>query len=135
MKLKLIRDASEGGTTLGKLYIDDWFFCDTLEDEDRKLESGGVKIPAQTAIPRGIYKVIIDMSARFKKPMPHVLNVPQFEGIRIHSGNVKEDTEGCILVGTRAPGRVNNSRVTYDKLMLKLDGAYDVGSTITLEVI
>jgi len=134
MRLVLVREASKNGATLGKLAVDGVFFCDTLEDEDRKLEAGGEKIKAKTAIPRGSYKVIIDMSARFKKPLPHILNVPQFEGVRIHSGNTKEDTEGCILVGQRAPGRVNNSRVTFERLMLKLDGAYDVGATITLEV-
>ncbi len=95
--------------TLGGMYIDGTWFCYVLEDTDRKLEDGGIKIPGKTAIPRGHYQVIIDMSDRFKRRMPHILNVPQFEGIRIHAGNRPEDTEGCPILGFQR--RIDNNTV------------------------
>ena len=74
----------------------------TLEDKFREQKGVPVcewKIPHETAIPCGTYPLIIDMSTRFKKLMPHILNVEGFDGIRIHAGNTAEDTEGCILLG------------------------------------
>lgn len=85
--------------TPGKLYYNGLFLCYTCEDLDRKLEDGGLKVKTRTAIPRGIYNVVISLSNRFKKLLPELLRVPQFVGIRIHSGNTAEDSEGCILVG------------------------------------
>lgn len=109
--------------TIGKMYIDGKFECFTLEDKYRgQLEKKEDKIPGATAIPKGVYKLIVDFSNRFKKQMPHILNVPKFEGIRIHSGNTDKDTEGCILVGTNWNGgnTITNSRLAYKNLMLKL---------------
>jgi hypothetical protein len=80
--------------TIGKMTIDGIFFCYTLEDKVRS-----EKIKGKTAIPEGTYSVIIDRSTRFGRDMPHILNVPNFEGIRIHSGNTDLDTDGCILIG------------------------------------
>ena len=85
--------------TLGSLYQGDWFLGFTCEDRDRNLEIGGTKIPKQTAIPRGYYRLTVSMSKRFGKLMPEILDVPQFSGIRIHGGNTHEDTEGCPLLG------------------------------------
>jgi hypothetical protein len=70
--------------------------CFVLEDTVR---DPGVKIPEETAIPAGRYRVIVDWSNRFRKYSFHILDVPNFSGIRIHSGNTAEDTEGCLLVG------------------------------------
>lgn len=118
MELKLIRETFTDKSTIGSLYVNGIFFCYTLEDKDRKLESGGVKEYAKTAIPRGKYKVINSFSNRFKKYMPELVNVPQFAGIRIHSGNTADHSEGCILVGsTKAVDFIGNSKVTFDKLM------------------
>lgn len=94
MKLKLIRFKKTNSCTFGKLYMDDKFFCYTLEDIVRE-----VKIKHQTAIPTGTYQVVINYSIRFKKMMPLVVNVPNFTGIRIHAGNTAASTSGCILVG------------------------------------
>lgn len=116
MKITVIRTKHKGYTE-GKLFLDDQFFCDTLEDEVRP-----IKIAGETAIPAGHYKVILNMSNRFKKVMPLILNVPNFEGVRIHSGNTKEDTEGCILVGVKfKDGFVGNSRSTFNALMRRLE--------------
>jgi hypothetical protein len=72
------------------------FICHTLEDVQRD-----VKIAGETAIGWGKYKLIVNMSNRFKKRLPLLLDVPNFAGVRIHGGNTELDTEGCILVGTR----------------------------------
>lgn len=127
MKLKLIRDHGTKDHTHGKLYIEDIYFCDTIEDQERD-----VKVQNQTAIPCGTYKVIVNKSTRFKKLMPLLLNVPNFTGVRIHSGNTKEDTEGCVLVGKKLKdGFIKSSRVTFKELMSRLQGVKD----ITIEII
>lgn len=135
MKLLLVREPSGDKCTHGKLYVNGVFECFTLEDKDRKLESGGEKIYGQTAIPRGTYEVIINFSQRFKRDLPLLLNVAGFSGVRIHAGNTSEDTEGCILVGSsRGDQRVNNSRVAFNKLFDQLDEAYAANEAISLEI-
>lgn len=105
--------------TIGDMYLDGVWFCNTLEDTVRPT---GQKIYGKTAIPAGKYKVIMTMSNRFKKLLPLICDVPGFAGVRIHSGNTKADTEGCILVGeNKVKGKVINSRITMNKLMTKLD--------------
>lgn len=135
MKLKLVRAESVENTTFGRLYVNGVFQCYTLEDQDRRLEDGGKKEYGKTAIPRGEYKIVIDYSQRFKQEMPRLLDVPQFEGVRIHPGNTHIDTHGCILVGTTYSGtRLLNSRVAYKSLLSRLDVAYTKGEEITIEV-
>lgn len=135
MKLLLVREPSGDKCTHGKLYVNGVFECFTLEDKDRKLESGGEKIYGQTAIPRGTYEVVINFSQRFKRDLPLLLNVAGFSGVRIHAGNTSEDTEGCILVGSsRGDQRVNNSRVAFNKLFDQLDEAYAANEPISLEI-
>lgn len=84
--------------TIGDLYIDGVFFSNTLEDKVRDLPNEQ-KVMHETAIPKGVYKIIMNMSVRFKRIMPLLLNVPFFQGIRIHSGNKATHSSGCILVG------------------------------------
>lgn len=135
MKLLLIREPAGENCTHGKLYVNGVLECFTLEDVDRKLEKGGEKIHGRTAIPRGTYEVIINFSQRFKRDMPLLLNVPGFSGVRIHSGNTHEDTEGCVLVGsTRGDQCVRNSRAAYDKLFDQLDEAYAAHESIEMEI-
>jgi|TARA_R110000868_G_scaffold67888_3_gene201032 hypothetical protein len=113
-------------STIGELLIDGVFECFTLEDAERK-----VKIKAETAIPKGSYKVIINESNRFKRLLPLLLNVPDFEGVRIHSGNSNHDTEGCILVGqTMNKNYIGQSRKAFDKLFKKMQAAKDITLTI-----
>ena len=138
MRLTLIRKYKLPTYTIGKLYIDGEYFCDTLEDKDRGLtdsmfvsEISKIKIKKETAIPTGTYKVTITYSNRFKKNMPLINNVKGFEGIRIHSGNTDKDTEGCILVGfNKVKGNVINSRDTYNKLFSILSKSNNITITI-----
>ena len=117
MELRLIRKYRKETYTIGNLYINGNKFCDTLEDKVRNLPIEK-KIPGKTAIPCGTYKVILNKSPRFKKVLPLLLNVPYFEGVRIHPGNTHKDTEGCILVGRNTqPGIVTESKVTMSELM------------------
>lgn len=118
MQLKLNRKELTSKSTIGELLINDEFFCYVLEDVVR---APGVKVKGQTAIPVGTYEVVIDMSARFKKLMPHILDVPMFEGIRIHSGNKAEDTEGCLLLGiSKSVDFVGRSKEAFDLFFHKL---------------
>lgn len=130
LKLKLKREPHPD-YTVGKLYIDDIFECFTLEDVIRD-----VKIYGQTAIPYGKYKVTINQSVRFKRALPLLLNVPNFQGIRIHTGNKTAETEGCILVGTMRTkdGMVLNSKIAFDKLFEKMLIAFKNKTPITIEI-
>lgn len=126
MKLTLKREPSTTKSTPGKLYVDGVFECYTLEDVVRD-----AKIYGETAIPAGTYKVIINMSNRFKRLLPLLLNVPNYEGIRIHPGNTDKDTDGCILPGvTRSVDFVGNSRVAFDALFAKMQKADSIEITI-----
>lgn len=95
------------------------FECYTLEDKVREGDIFKVKVQNETAIPAGRYEVILNMSNRFKKYMPLLLNVPNFSGVRIHSGNTKDHTEGCILVGFEngEDGFLGDSRNAFNELM------------------
>lgn len=118
MRLTLKRNGSNKQATIGKLYVDDVFFCYTLEDVQR-----AVKIKHESAIPKGTYKVIISMSPRFKRLLPLLINVPGFDGIRIHPGNTAQDTDGCILVGQYTNEVfISNSAQTFNKLFDKIRG-------------
>lgn len=128
MNLTLIRNKSSDKSTIGRLLIDDVFQCWTLEDVVRP-----AKIAHETAIPAGTYKVIITESARFKRRLPLLVDVPGFEGIRIHPGNCAADTDGCILVGTApATDWVGGSRAAFDSLFSVLNRP-DQEMTITIK--
>jgi len=121
MKMILQRKWATQESTVGELSIDGKFECYVLEDVVRP---AGEKVPGKTAIPAGTYRVIVDKSTRFKKLMPHILDVPGFEGIRIHAGNVAVDTEGCPLVGrTRGKDFVSESRLAFAAFFPKLQAA------------
>lgn len=128
IRLTLIRIANTTRYCIGRLYLNGEYFCDTLEDRDRGLsddmtleEIKANKIYGQTAIPVGIYNIILNYSPKYKKVMPLLVNVKGYDGVRIHSGNVPEDTLGCILVGkNKVKGQVVESRKTYDALYKRL---------------
>lgn len=126
MKLKLERFDCQEDYTGGKLYIDNVFECYVLEDALRS-----IKIPGQTAIPFGVYKVVLSYSPRFARKLPELLNVPNFTGVRIHRGNTTRDTEGCLLVGRSLKGQyLEESKLAFDALMLKLDQKQEIEITI-----
>ncbi len=108
--LMLERKEFYADRTIGGLYLPDnirtgTFKYYTLEDTDRKLEAGGIKIPGQTAIPRGRYRVTLAWSPKRNALVPYLLDVHQFTAVQIHGGNKPEDTEGCILLGRKYNGR------------------------------
>ena len=125
MEILVKRIAKKETYTIGKMYIDGKYFCDTLEDKDRGLSQSMTeeeirkrKVYGLTAIPTGAYKVIVNYSERFGKLMPLLLDVKGYAGVRIHSGNTPADTLGCILVGRNtAKGMVTESRNTFLRLM------------------
>jgi hypothetical protein len=127
IKLTLKRIVFYDDCTIGELYLNGEFECLTLEDTVRR----GPKVYGKTAIPIGEYRVILDYSNRFKVILPHLLNVPQFEGIRIHPGNTAQDTEGCILVGRIRNGHtIEQSRLAFNSLYPKLEAASECSITI-----
>ncbi|RGN50927.1 MULTISPECIES: DUF5675 family protein [unclassified Bacteroides] len=138
MKLLLKRIALRDTYTIGKIYIDGEYFCDTLEDKVRDLNKNGVfdgdekKVYGETAIPYGTYKVILSYSPKFKRILPELLDVPCFTGIRIHRGNTEKDTAGCLLVGeNKVRGKVLNSTYWEKKLIEKLEGK----NGITIQIV
>ncbi|HEY5630496.1 MAG TPA: DUF5675 family protein [Nitrososphaeraceae archaeon] len=137
--MKLIRGKGNAKSVEGKLYIDGAFECYTVEDTDRKLEKGGVKIQDKTAIPKGKYNVTISMSNRFKKFLPLVEDVIGFSGVRIHSGNSSKDTDGCIIVGSindrDDDDWVSGSRIAFDRLFPKIKQALSNKQKVTLEIV
>jgi hypothetical protein len=119
------------------------YFCDTLEDVDRGLtqstpldEIRKIKIPHETAIPTGVYKVIVNLSPAKKRMLPRLLDVPGFSGILIHRGNTKSDSSGCILVGeNKIKGRVINSTQYEKRLVEIMSEAQERGEEIKITVI
>ena len=113
--------------TVGQLSVDGRFICYTLEDKVREVIGDPVstwKVMGKTAIPVGVYPVIITMSMRFKIRLPLLMDVPGFSGVRIHTGNSSVDTEGCILVGSAWDGKSNwigGSKVAFSQLFPLLD--------------
>lgn len=124
--------------TLGKLYIDNVYLCNTLEDEDRRLEEGGEKEYGKTAIPRGRYVVQLSFSHRFRKVLPEILDVPGFSGVRMHGGNGPDDTLGCILLGQVRTGNpalpIAQCAATVQRLIGLLQRAEDDGKTVILAI-
>ena len=142
MKLRLRRIALKEEYTIGKLYIDGEYFCDVLEPPTRDLNKNGIfdngetKVKNNTAIPFGTYNVIINRSPRFKRDLPRLLNVPDFDGVLIHRGNTKNDTSGCILVGeNKVKGKVVNSTPYEVELVKRCKAALSNNEQITIEVI
>ena len=140
MKLTLKRIALRSTYTIGRLYVDGNYFCDTLEDTVRdlnkngKFDNGEKKVYAKTAIPYGTYEIKWTYSPRFKKYTPQLINVSSFEGIRIHAGNTSADTEGCLILGeNKQVGKVLNSRATINKFYPIIKKACSKGK-VTIEI-
>ena len=153
MRLTLRRIAKKETYTIGRLYVDGIYVCDTVEDKDRGLKShhpleqiSKVKVYGETAIPMGTYTIDMDkVSPKFSnrswaKPysgkIPRLLSVPGFESILIHPGNTAASSLGCILVGFNDKvGRVSDSQRTFKRLMDDyLVPAHERGDTITITI-
>ena len=137
MELTLKRIALRSEYTIGKLYVDGEYVCDTIEDtvrdldKDGKFANGEVKIPGKTAIPYGRYEITMKVKSpkysnfskyswakKYDGYLPRLLNVPHFDGVLIHVGNTAADSEACILVGeNKVVGKVINSVNTFRRLM------------------
>nr|QGT50654.1 hypothetical protein Elusimicrob1349_1240 [uncultured Elusimicrobia bacterium] len=125
MQIKIKRIFKGPAYTIGRLELAGKYFCDVLEDCVRP---AGEKVPGQTAVPPGRYRVVLTESPRFKCVLPLVLDVPGFSGVRIHAGNCAADTEGCLLVGfNQVKGRLVASRATLARLMEKLTEGSEKG--------
>ena len=142
MQLRLERLWPKPTYTVGRLYVDGQLFCNTLEDKVADLNRNGVfdgtekKVPGETAIPYGTYRVFYGWSPRFGRNLPRLLNVTAFEGILIHPGNTAEDSAGCILVGKNSEvGRLTQSRYYSDELNNLIDAAQRRGENITIEIV
>jgi hypothetical protein len=130
MKLKLVRDTLTDNTTTGKLYVNDRFWCYTLEDKTRNH-----KVYGETCIPTGTYDVDMYYWAKHGKTYPHLCDVPNFSGILIHKGSSKDDTMGCILVGMdRAEDRISNCAQAFDPLRWNIEAALQT-EEVTIEIV
>lgn len=132
MTLTLHRERSQPWGTPGRLSIDGEPECYSLEDVVRD----GPKVVHETAIPAGRFRVVIDFSQRFGRMMPHILDVPGFEGVRLHSGNVAADTSGCVLVGLgRSEQGLTRSREAMERLLAQLAPVLARGEQVWIEVV
>lgn len=135
MNLELRRIALRDTYTIGRLYVDGRYFCDTLEDRVRHLDREP-KVPGRTAIPAGRYGVVVNISPKFRRMLPLLLDVPGFSGVRIHRGNTDADTAGCPLVGeNKIVGRLVNStpyELRLTDMLLEAQGkGCDIHITVT----
>lgn len=153
MKLFLNRHYKGESYTIGKLYIDGEYFCDTIEDKDRGLfqnmplnQIKEKKVIHQTAIPTGTYKITLSVqSPKYsqrkqydfcKGYLPRLIDVPGFEGVLIHIGNKAGDSSGCILVGeNKVKGQVINSTATFKKLYEILNKTKENNEDIEITII
>ena len=153
MKLELERRWKKETYTIGRLYVDGVFFCNTLEDRDRGLKQTDAlftiktrKVYGETAVPKGTYGVAMNVTSPkysavpwywqlCQGKMPRLLSVPGFDGILIHPGNTALDTFGCILVGKNTKvGRLTESKATFKKLYKEMAKAVKEGEDITIVI-
>jgi hypothetical protein len=135
--LKLKREIFTNKWTLGTLRFPDGAIFFTVEDflpkydyKNLKDSVAKLKVPGESAIPYGLYDLVVTMSPKFKRLMPRLLDVVGFDGILIHNGNTHEDTEGCILVGMSRSvhtGTVYQSFVAFNQVLKKIEDLYGQG--------
>ena len=134
MKCVLQRKPSSADWMVGSLFIEGHFFCFTLEDELRE-----TKLQAETAIPSGLYEVVLEDSPKFGAATITLKDVKGFSHIRVHGGNDDDQTEGCILVGDQIDadlGKISGAQARGVLQLLKerLMVAFDAGDRVWLEV-
>ena len=155
MKLTIDRKWRKQDYTVGNLYVDGLYFCNTMEDKDRGLKKTwplsqikAVKVPNETAIPLGTYAITMRVqSPKFsqwkysrlygfcKGYLPRLLGVPGFDGILMHIGSTAANSSGCILVGINdKKGMVTKSTETFQKLYSMLKAADERGENISITI-
>ena len=142
MEIKLIRIAKMPAYTIGRVYVDGEYFCDSLEDKDRGLtqkmtlqQIKALKVYGETAIPTGTYRITYTYSPKFKRNLPLVNDVKGFDGIRVHPLNTAAESEGCIGLGEKkVNGKIINSRVWCERLNEKILAAIGKKEEIILVV-
>lgn len=126
MNLTLKRLNLTPNYTEGELYVNGVYFCMTLEDTNRDLNKNGQfdnnekKVYGETCIPYGKYKVILSYSPKFKRELPEILEVPNFQGIRIHRGNKTSHTLGCVLCGEKVKNGYLSNSTPYEIKLVEL---------------
>ena len=142
MEILVERKWKKDAYTVGRMYINGKFYCNTLEDPDRGLKDSmslaeikSKKIYGNIALPTGKYNVVFTYSPKFRRKLPLLENVKGYDGIRIHSGNTAKDTLGCILVGeNKEKGKVLNSRKWSDDLNTRISQMVLLGQKVTIEI-
>lgn len=138
MELVLSRTKNGTHACLGDLSIDGAYSCHTLEDVVRDLKANGSgKVPHETAIPAGRYRVTVEMSPKFGKLFPRLHNVQWFDGILIHPGNTDEDTWGCILTGDDLQGETikrGTARPAFSRVFDAIQDAIKSGEEVWIDV-
>lgn len=152
MELTVKRKFKGPNYTIGQLFINGVYECDTLEDTDRGLTSSmtiaeiaSKKLYGQTAIPTGTYKIDMNtVSPKFKDrswakfckgKLPRLIDVKGYSGVLIHVGNKAADTLGCILVGdNKIKGQVINSTSTFQQLYHQMLKASVRGEDLTITI-
>lgn len=153
MKILLKRIYSNNTYTIGHIYVDGVYVCDSIEDTDRGWHNGmsdayirNNKVYAKSAIPIGTYNLTMNVvspkfyqKAYYKKfcggRLPRILNVPGFDGILIHRGKTERDSAGCVIVGyNKVKGQVLNSQEAFEKLYKLLDQSNKKKEKITIEI-
>ena len=120
--------------TIGAIQVNGKYQMDTLEPRAINWQKEK-KVAGLTAIPEGRYRVQIAYSKTFKRKMPYLVNVPNFVGIMIHTGNTAKNTRGCILVGKNtAVGKVTESRIHFNRLYAQIAEAIDSGEEVWVTV-
>lgn len=142
MEILLLRDRTQKSLTctIGQVFINDQFECYSLEDVIREVDGQPPvkwKVKGKTAITRGRYEVLMTYSNRFGRVMPQIMNVPGFDGIRIHAGNTDEDTEGCILLGLQKADNgesIMDSQKALKAFTAKLEYAFSQSERVYITV-
>lgn len=136
MKLLVERAFPREKYTIGRLYVNDQYYCNTLEPPVRDYENGEEKVYGNSAIPKGEYEIMYRMSVSFKRLMPYLKNVPYFTGVMIHTGNTVKDTKGCILVGLNLlVGKVCHSKAMFRELDAEMYKAWKLKEKIIIEIV
>ena len=152
MKLKVLRFSSQEDSTSGLLFLEEnsklKFLCYTLEDEKRSL-----KVRGETRVPAGVYQIKLRTEGghherytkkygSMHKGMLHIIDVPNFKWILIHTGNTDEHTAGCLLVGDSQEnnnivkdGFIGKSVNAYKRIYPDISKAILNGEEVTIEYI